>query len=116
MQHITYDNFVQSLLAAVPETREIHQLHLENNDEILPHVLLGDVTRFVIDTYRRSNTELLGRTLDFLEEAVSASDEKLQELVIVSFLENLHQAGNDYEGFKKTLGPNLRKNLSLVEG
>ncbi|MBI2387938.1 MAG: hypothetical protein HYV14_18275 [Elusimicrobia bacterium] len=116
MQNNTYENFVQELLATAPETRGIYQKHLEDNGEALPHVFLGDVTRFVIDSYRTTNTGLLSRLLDFLERAVSSPDDKLQELVVVSFLENLHQAGEDYEGVKRLLGPNLRKNLSLVEG
>lgn len=116
MRIITYDNFVKQLLAAAPEISDIHQQHMKDNDEILPHVLLGEVTRFVINAHRNSNVELRTRILDFLECAVSSPDDKLQELVVVSFLENLHQAGEDYEGLKKLLGPNLRKNLFLVGG
>lgn len=115
MQNITYENFVQELLKAVPETRDIYQKHVDDNGETLPHVLLGDITRFVVDSYRCANTSVLSRILELLEISVSSSDDKLQELVVVSFLENLHQAGNDYDGLKKLLGPNLKKNLSLVE-
>lgn len=116
MADVTYDNFVQKLLVAVPETRHIYQKHLEDNGETLQHVLLGDITRFVIDSYRSANTPVLTRILEFLEISVSSSDDKLQELVVVSFLENLHQAGDDYDGLKKLLGSNLKKNLLLVEG
>lgn len=116
MRNITYDNFVQQLLVAAPEILDIHQKHVKDNDEVLPHVLLGDVTRFVIEAHRRADTKLRTRILDFLENAVSSPDDKLQELVVVSFLENLHQAAEDYEGLKNLLGPNLRKNLFLVGG
>lgn len=97
MPKIDYENFVQQLLSTVRETRGIYQKHLEDNDETLPHVLLGEITRFIIDSYRRANIELLARILEFLENAISSTDDKVQELVVVSFLENLHQAGNDCE-------------------
>lgn len=116
MPKITYANFVSELLNAVPETKDIYQKHIDDNGETLPHVLLGDITRFVVDSYRKANTSVLSRVLEFLEKSVSSSDEHLQELVVVSFLENLHQAGDDYDGLKKLLGPNLKKNLSSVEG
>lgn len=114
MQNIAYDNFVEQLLTAAPEFRDIHRQHVKDNDEVLPHVLLGEVTRFVIEAHRRANIGLRTRILDFLESAISSQDGKLQELIAVSFLENLHQAGDDYEEMKELLGPNLRKNVLLA--
>ena len=42
-------------------------------------------------------------------------DPDLQELVSVSFLENLDQSDAEYEGIKALLGPNLRRQLAEYE-
>ncbi|MDQ6772225.1 MAG: hypothetical protein M3024_04435 [Candidatus Dormibacteraeota bacterium] len=95
------------------------------NEELLPHVLFGDLTRWVIDLYRKSHghadtekqrTEILDRTLCFLETRFRDSeDTAAQDLIAVSFLENLHQAGSDYQGIKERLGPALQIWLTRLE-
>lgn len=114
----------QQLLVDVPEFKSIYDKHLDDYDELLPHVLLGDFTRFLVDAYRRSIKDateselyhqIVTKSLDFLERAINASDPKLQELVSVSFLENLHQAEEVYEDIKALLGLRLRKELISYE-
>ncbi len=73
---------------------------------------MGELTRFLIDLYRRSivsrdnSRKCLGTVetlLGLLEQGMSSSDSALQELVSVSFLENLNQAGELYADIKKLL-------------
>jgi hypothetical protein len=117
---VTFETFVQQLILHVPEFKPAYDEHVKNNPTPLLHVLTGDLTRFVIDIYRESKSgqpteqqsrQLLSKCLSFLEESISSPDEKVQELLSVSFLENLDQADSDYDGIKALLGPRLRKEL-----
>src|SRR5215471_18666018 len=106
---------VDELVKTIPEFEPVLREHLDFNEELLPHVLFGDLTRWVIGEYRESQgngqharnaRNLLERTLRFLEERFTdRRDDAAQDLIAVSFLENLHQAGGDYPGLKALLGP-----------
>jgi hypothetical protein len=118
------ERMIHELLRAVPEFQQVFDEHVNFNGELLTHLLFGDLTRWVIDLYRKSQSgghgapqteEILIRTLDFLEDrCTNAGEVGVQNIITVSFLENLHQAGPDYEGIKNRLGPNLRKVLAEV--
>lgn len=117
-QQLTYENIVCRLLEEVPDVRGVYDDHLKDYDELLPHVFFGDLTRYVIGRFRIPSSALdsnVTRILDVLERAMTASDSKLRELVSVSFLENLDQAGESYESVKKSLGPSLRRELLTYE-
>lgn len=85
----------------------------------LPHLVFGHITEFVISEFRRnrgasrdpSPGSPLGRAFRFLEEAYERGDEEVQNLVEVSFLENLHTAGEDLAELRKLLPARLRKAL-----
>lgn len=122
MGMVTYENVVQRLVEQVPESRQAYEEHLNFCGEILPHVLFGELTGFIIRTYRlwaKSGDpcveDKLQHILNFLEECAQSTDERVVDLVSVSFLENLWQAGSDYEPIKKRLGPNLQKLLLQIE-
>src|SRR4051812_43803920 len=94
---LTYRNFVQQLLDEVPEFTPMYKEHVEfNNGEILPHVLLGDFVRFLFGTYKAissdaTNTDqgrlIVQRSLELMERAIVNTDEELQNLIGVSFVE-----------------------------
>jgi hypothetical protein len=121
---LTYSTFVEHLIREVPELRPVFEEHIRLYDEQLPHVFMGDVTRFVIRSYHeslsgdpdaRSRHELLVRTLTILERAMASQDARLRELISVSFLENLNQAREAYEGIRSLLGRELRRELKSYE-
>jgi hypothetical protein len=119
---LTYESFIPALVVEVPGFRAIYEAHLDAYDEVLPHVLLGDLTRYVIDTYRQSRIDASGiaqqtmhEVLAFLEHAMQSSDPRLLELISVSFLENLSQAADDYGEIKVLLGSHLAKELTSYE-
>ena len=87
---VTYDGIAQEVVAVVPEFAPVVDEHLRVFDgEILPHVLFGDFTRFVLAAYSDCNPELVGRCLDFLEGALDSPDPRVGNLVAVSFVENV---------------------------
>lgn len=42
---LAMNNFIPTLLKRVPELESIFAEHLKDNGEVLPHVLLGQITR-----------------------------------------------------------------------
>ena len=117
--------FVQRLVSVVPEFTPIVDEHKAYNGEVLPHVLFGDFTRWIISLYRQSklrgseadrSNEVLARALSFLEDQFAqAKDKATSELIAASFLENLDQADADYPGMRQRLGPALRGWLHRLE-
>lgn len=113
-------SFMQKLLDEVPELGGVYREHEEYMGEVLSHVLLGDVTRFVIDQHRselnlKTQSSVLNRCLDVLEQGMSAKEDVVQELVAVSFLENLAQSDELYFSLRERLGPASRAQLKLFE-
>jgi hypothetical protein len=84
-----YETVTNELVSDVPEFENCIREHVEAYDALLPHVLFGDFTRFVISAWRSDDNELLGRCLDFLERALVEGDERVQNLIAASFVENV---------------------------
>jgi len=107
-------SFVRELLLRVPELQSVYDMHIDDHDELLPHVFLGEVTRYVVQQVQSGAGETsqpLSRILDFFEQSVESQDEKLQELISVSFLENLVDCGDVMDQLTEILGPNLKREL-----
>ncbi len=114
----------EELMKEVPDFKSVFDEHKDYYEELLPHVLMGDFTRFLIDSYRKGaggeagsehHLDVTRTSLEVMERAMSSSDPNLQELVSVSFLENLDQSDAAYEGIKALLGPNLIRQLAEYE-
>ncbi len=56
---------------------------------MLPHLLFGDLTRFVLDAHARGDDDLVRRALAFLNKAFREGDDIVQNLVGMSFVENV---------------------------
>jgi len=115
--NLSFESFIPSLLQAVPELVPVYEEHMiDNFDELLPHVFMGDVTRFVVSSYKnKENLVSVKKILDLLDQAIRSEDEKLQELVSVSFLENLPQEEACFNDIKKLMSDDLRDELALYE-
>ncbi len=114
---LTYAGIEKRLLEILPEFEAAHQEWLTRYDSGLPHCVFGTLTQYVIDEYRKGSVgpgTPFDRALRFLEEAMGAKDIEVQNLVWVSFLENLHIAGKDFEAIKARLGPRLRATLKKI--
>jgi hypothetical protein len=42
------ERFVEDLLIAVPELQAVYKVHMDDNGTLLPHVFMGDDTRFAL--------------------------------------------------------------------
>jgi hypothetical protein len=116
-------SFVQELANRFPRLRPLLAEHAKHNfGEILPHLFFGDLTRYVVSLFlsleagkgtNEDRKELL-EMLEFLEEAYSAGNGDVEDLISVSFLENLPRTENEGAGLRGMLGPDLTKQLRVI--
>jgi hypothetical protein len=124
MNAIHYEDVVDQLLRRIPEFVSVYNKHLEEHDQVLTHVLVADFVRFtkrVCDSIHKPTSELqnpksiLQRIVDFTEHAACSDDERVLELIQVSFMENLHQLDEYYVMVTALLGPRSKELLRSAE-
>ena len=111
-------NCVSQLLDRVPELGSLYDEHIQDNNELLPHVFFGDVTRYVVQEMRcreSQPSQPVQRILSFLEQCMVSGDEQVNELISVSFLENLLGEDDVLANLKKLMGPNLAREFAAYE-
>lgn len=117
-REMNYSNIEYCLLAAIPEFEASCHDALSKYASGLPHSVFGLLTAFIVQEYQKGSVgpgTPFNRSMQFLEEAIGSNDAELQNLVWVSFLENLEShAEKDYEGIKAKLGPKLRITLNKL--
>ncbi len=110
---------VNNLLQQVPELDGVYQTHLDDYAELLPHVFFGDVTRYVVGevlSHANGSPPQVARILNCLERSMAFGDDAVQELICVSFLENLAEYGEVTSRLKALVGPNLGRELDRNQG
>ena len=112
--------FVKSMVEHFPGLAPVLEEHISNFGELLPHVLLGDITRYVLALYTRGSAGgvpfrlEVREILDFLEDSFVEGNQEVRELISVSFLENLPRPGENGSQIGELLGEQLRKQLSIM--
>lgn len=94
MTELSCENFFANLLERIPSFMDIYREHFDdNNGELLPHLLMGDFARFVVQKGRpdESASEVVKESMLLIEDACRFGDDNLREVVCASFLENLDQ-------------------------
>ena len=92
--------FIQRLLEVAPSFGPQFRSHEEfHNGKVLPHVLIGDFTRWFVELFRESKESAVAGShvrdlVQFLEAEYTAGGEQVENLIAVSFLENLGSAGS----------------------
>jgi hypothetical protein len=111
-----YDEaFVGAMCFRIQELMPLLQEHLDDNESLLPHLFMGDVTRWVIQRYVHDATdETLLELLDFIESSFKDANKESRELVSVSFLENLPRTTEVGAGLQMLLGLTLKEQLRLI--
>ena len=111
----TTSDFILALVRCIDELKPIYDQHIKDNDLLLPHVFLGDVTRYVVETaLRNSDDKSIQDLLSLFEEALCDGPEEVKELVVVSFLEDLIGEEHALKVLKRKMPIHLRKQLNLV--
>lgn len=118
---IRTERFVAEIANHFPSLGAALTAHKEDNfGTILPHVFFGDVTRWAslvtLATAAESLRHIkeLTSVLGYLENAYSSGDEELQELISVSFLENLPRPGERGAQIRQLLGSALSAQLKAI--
>ncbi len=90
------NEYTLELINEIESLRPVYEEHIRDVDELLPHVFFIDLTEYVISIYKsisnNPNKDLrdeLDNILKYIEKGVSEGNEDIQELIGVSFLENL---------------------------
>jgi hypothetical protein len=107
--------FVGAFCFQFPVLMPVLQEHLADYDSLLPHVLMGDVTRWVVQRFlANAGDSTLRQMLDMFEMAFEKAKFEERELLAASFLENLPRAGEEGAGIRAILGPALQEQLLQI--
>lgn len=92
---LTYENFPEQLRQQVEGFEHVYHQHLRDYDELLPHVLLGDLVRFLTGRVKDGgiSDHAVQSALVLLALATRSADQRLKDLVAVSFVEALAGPG-----------------------
>ena len=111
---------IEGLAAFSPELQELFAEHLAYYGETLSHVFMGEVSEFVTTLDESSSQKggdansLLNALFYFLERAFQAGDDDVQNLLSVSFLENVMERAVESPAFRQRFGPALERELQEV--
>lgn len=107
---------VRDLAAVSPSLEQALTEHLaDNGGEVLPHLFMGDVTRTLVRLDMDGDREdVVTRALELLEDRYAEGVEEVQELVAVSFLENLPGRAEPGADLRGRLGPELTAQLQRM--
>ena len=95
------------------ELRQLLQEHLDEYDGLLPHLLLADVTRWLVARLSECGPEdpTLKRVLGFLERHFVSGGDHISELIAVSVLETMPLKGEQGAEIRDLLGPAMRDHV-----
>ena len=99
-------DLLDELANAEPALARLRDEHIAFNGELLPHVLFGDVIRWVVAHAPATHV------LEVLERHLTTGDADVDNLIGVSFLENLEP---EETTVRHALGPRLRATLDAME-
>lgn len=102
-------SFVGGLCLEFDELRALLQEHLDDYDGLLPHLLLADVTRWLVARYMADGAEdpVLKAVLAFMEDHFDLGS----GLIAVSVLETLPLIGEPGSGIREELGPTMSEHV-----
>lgn len=106
--------FIKTLIAEVPDLQSLYDNHLKENNELLPHVFFGDLTRYVVEkiqSRKREDESFVKRILSILEEGLNQGSQEVEELIDVSFVENLSDQEEILVRLKEFGGPKLLQKI-----
>ena len=112
------NSYITSIVNRFPGLRPVLDEHIKDNfGETLPTVFFGDVTRYVMTLLERATwgefapRRELKDILCYFEESYFAGDKDVQDLIVLGFLENLPNLGEEGSQIRNMLGPNLQRRL-----
>lgn len=111
---------ITKIIQIDPELQSLFNTHLADNEgEFLPYVFLGELTLWLNKMYSDNEKdlkvrELVKRITGIMEEDFIHGDNSTQELIAVSFVENLPSTGQAGASIRQFLGPILEEQYRLL--
>jgi hypothetical protein len=103
---------IEWLVERCESLRPLLQDHVAANDELLPYVLLADVTLWLVNQYEPDpaggNVACVLRELEAAFVRGSQSD---GELIATAFVDSIPSEGEPADGMRTAIGPALREDL-----
>ena len=115
-------SFMLRLAECAPLLSHLFRDHQRQYDEMLPHVLMADVSRAALTLAEdaqsgSASAEIaLKRLVDELERGLQSGGDAVEELVVVSFLENMDDEDPRFGLLEENFGPQLRWEWSRLGG
>jgi hypothetical protein len=115
MADLDFNQFVEKLRTGVRGFGRVYDQHVSYYQEVLPHVLLGDLVRYLKSIAGSQGPErvALDEAMGLLECGMGSTDAKLQELVAVSFLARLDPEDEDVEAIRARFGDRLKERYQV---
>jgi hypothetical protein len=115
MTDLDFDHFVERLRSDIRGFGRIYDQHVSYYHQVLPHVLLGDLVRYLKSVASTQGAEpiALDQAMGLLETGMGSPDLKLQELVAVSFLARLDSEDEDFEPIRARFGDRLKERYQV---
>jgi hypothetical protein len=89
MAELTPQSLIAELTEAVPAFGVVVDEHLATFGEVIPHVLFGDLTRFVLAARADGDVAAVAAILQRLNAALVAGRPDVVDLIRASFIENV---------------------------
>lgn len=109
-------DFVSRLVLTSPELTKVYRQHIEDQGELLPHVLMGEITRLVIASAINKQVDWLPKLLQQLEVGLVSGNADIADLVGVSFVENMTGEYVTIQALAPVMGAALRREVKLICG
>lgn len=115
MEERDTDRLFLDMAKAVPGFDRVMREHIDDNGRVLDHVLMGDLTRHVLELAESGNRAPALAALECIENAFVSGSPYLQEVVVVSFIENLDPLVPVYKDLRARMGDSLLEELKQYE-
>jgi len=101
--------WIESLVEEFPDLIPIYQGHIGFYDDLLAHLLFGDVVRWIEDLYAAGEYGTIKAFVDRVERDYPTLGPGARNVIDVSFAEDLPRPGTRGGEIALWLGPNLRR-------
>lgn len=101
-------------MRSAPEIVAIRDAHVAYYDEVIPHVLMGEIAQWVQQIWVEGQTDVVRRVIDSLESGYESLPDRDRNVVDVSFVENLPLPSEPGAGLTALLGSRLAPGYRAV--
>ncbi|MBP9694901.1 MAG: hypothetical protein KBD73_00595 [Candidatus Magasanikbacteria bacterium] len=91
---ITYASVVVELVNFIPEYKSSESWKEVSDNSDLPYIVFGNLYAWTIENIKLGQILLVQKVLNFIQEIACINENKLDELIMFGFLENIDESKN----------------------